>query len=213
MHRLWLQKGIHFTGLALCLIAGQVLAQMGGNMGMQPPSSTGLGPDNSMSQSGEQTMGMSGQQNGLNRLAEQEFLQYLSKNSQAAMEISQTALKNSSNKSIQDLAQSVIKGHQKMAVDIADIASQRKVSLSNSISGHARKDEKKLQALTGSQFDRVYLKQLDHLVKNEENSASNALTSTDAADLRPLAMGAQSQAKNDARKITEISKAENISLK
>ncbi len=226
MNAIGVRKTVGLAALAACLVAVSALAQMGGGqmgggqmggggMGMPNQGNSPQTPGNPMPAPGQQPPGMNmpGQQNLMNSMTNQDFLRDISQDAEIETTMSQLAWTNSSNENIQVLAQHVIAGHQKLASEISDAAARHNLSLSDRLSGSARKDEKKMKSLTARNFDGAYLKRLHHYVQRDQNSAKQALSSADTPDMRQLAMEIQSQAEDISKQMEDVSKAENISLK
>ncbi|HEX4020284.1 MAG TPA: DUF4142 domain-containing protein [Acidobacteriaceae bacterium] len=209
---IWLQNIVGMVVLAGCLAAAPALAQMNEGMGM--PSN--MGTQGQMQRPGQPQMpgnNMPGQQNNMNSMVDQSFLRGVSQNAQIETNLSQMAIKNSSNDNVKKLAQQVILDHQQMSSELSDAANRRNIPLSDNLPGHVRKDEKKMQALSGNDFDQAYLKELDRYVKDDQSRAESVESATNSPDMRQLTMEVQSMAQNHTHEIAEVAKAENLSLK
>ncbi len=194
--------------------ASAQMGGMGGGMGAQNPGDPSGGPNNSLSRAGQDPLNTPLQQDpGNSLLAEQDFLRNLANNMQFENDLSQLALTNSNNDAIKKLAQQVIHDHSQLAKAISDAARTRNFALPGHISGHAKKDEKKMQALTDSAFDSAYLKQLQHNVKDDQSNAKQALTSTNKQDLRNLAKQVQTMAQQQLQQLSAITKTKNLASK
>jgi putative membrane protein len=141
------------------------------------------------------------------------FLRDVSSSGQMERELSQLALTKSSNADVKQLAQQVVQDHQKFADELAAAASVHDTSLPKGPSGHFRKNEKKLQALTGSAFDQAYLKQMNHDVKGDEKEAKQAGHSMDTVALRKFALDVQTAAENRLHQIDDVAKSANLAIK
>jgi len=214
MKKIWIRNACGTAALAACLIAASAMAQMGGG-GMSAPSGMGGQQPGQMQRPGMQP-GQNGlnSQNGMNSMLDQSFLRGIAENSLVEMNLSQLAQKNSSNDNVKQLAQQIIRDHQRMSSEISEAASSRNVVLPNSMPGHAKKDEKKMQELTGTEFDQAYLKALDRYMKEDQNRVSQqAGAASTSPDMRQLAMQVQNMTQARSQQITEVAKSENLALK
>lgn len=213
MKKFWVRNVCGATALAACLIAATAMAQMGGSMGAPSSmgSQSGMGSQpGQMQRPGNNLPG----QDGMNSMVDQSFLRGIAENSLVEMNLSQLAQKNSSNDNVKKLAQQVIQDHQRMSSEISEAASSRNVMLPTSMPGHAKKDEKKMQELTGTEFDQAYLKALDHYAKEDQSRVQQQSGSISTSpDMRQLAMQVQNMVQNRSQEITEVAKSENLALK
>lgn len=141
------------------------------------------------------------------------FLRDVSTNGQMETELSRLALTQSSNQSVKSLAQQVIQDHQKFADDLASAAKEHDTAVPNGLPGHFRKNEKKLQSLSGSAFDQAYLKQLSHDVKSDQKESKQVAHTMDTPVLQHFAMTVETSAENRLHQIDELAKSENVPLK
>lgn len=208
MQRSTKRKIFILVAVAPCLAAASLFAQqmggMGGGMGM---------PGNNSSQSPLFGNPVSSQNGNMVILPEQGYFRDLATNAQTETDLSRLALTNSGNDGVKKLAQQVIADHQKQDDAVSEAASKLKVVLQQGPSGHLRKLEKKMQSLTGSQFDQAYLKELSHDVTQDKNRANDEMLTTNAPDIRQLMLEVQDTAKNCSKQIADVGKAENLKLK
>jgi putative membrane protein len=116
-----------------------------------------------------------------------QFLQKVSRSSRTQVEAAQLAARNSRDRQVQSLAQSIISDHQQMDRDLMDLASKRGVDLPRQV-GQGQQDElAQLKKLSGNEFDREYNEYLERSHKNVLDAFDNAAKSDDS-DVRNFAM-------------------------
>ncbi len=197
--------------LAPCLAAASLLAQMP-SMGMTPGA--GSNPDNSFTQRAGPSGGSS--QSDLDDtsvMATKGSLLDLANNALAETDLSRLALTNSGNDNVKKLAQQVIADHQKLDGGVSAIASNLMLTLPQKPSKHLLKQEKKMQSMTGSEFDQVYLKELNHDVAQDKNNANQEILATNSPNTRQLMLEVKGAAQNCGKLIANVGKAENLKLK
>ncbi len=146
-------------------------------------------------------------------LQEKEILRDLAINGQAETGLSQLAVTNTSNAYVKSLAKVILVDHQVMDAEVTAAATKLKVKLPQEPSGHLRKQEKKMQALTGSDFDQAYLKELDHDVTVDGKRAKIGTQSTDSPDIRQLMAKVYNVSESLNKVILDVGKAESLNLK
>lgn len=211
MKSVWIRNAAGVVALSACLAAASAKAQMGGS-GMGMPSTMGS-PGGQMQRPGMPGSNIPGQQNNMNSMMEQSFLRGIAENGQAEMNLSKMALTNSSNDNVKKLAQQMIQDHQRVDSDVSQAANTRNVVVSQSVPGRVKKEEKKLQELTGASFDQAYLKDLDHYVKDDQSRTEQVAGGSNSADIRELAMEVQNMNQVHNQQIQEAAKSENLALK
>lgn len=92
------------------------------------------------------------------------FLQDAAASGVAEIQLGQMALGTASDDKVKALAQSVVDDHTKADDALKSLAASKKVSLPTAPTSDARKQSNKLKALTGSQFDEAWSKEMvqDH---------------------------------------------------
>jgi len=88
-------------------------------------------------------------------------LNFLGKTQQGGMteiELGQLALKRSSNQQVKNFANQLINDHSKANQEVGDLASLKQATLPNALSTEQQAIYNRLQSLSGSAFDREFLK-------------------------------------------------------
>ena len=154
-----------------------------------------------------------GQKDATIILQEQGVIRNLAINAQTESGLSQLAVTNSDNKYVKSLAKVILVDHQVLDAEVTAAASKVKVSLPKGPSGRLLKQEKKMQAMSGSQFDQAYLKELDHDITVDGKSAKIGIQSTDSPDIRQLMAKVYNVSQSLNKVILDVGKVENLKLK
>jgi putative membrane protein len=95
---------------------------------------------------------------------DQDFLKAAAKSGYDEIKLGQLALEKSHNKEVRDFAQKLIDEHQKLAGDLAKLASSKGVTLPDSATLASSFSEGRLKMLSGSHFDQGFLSKMvdDH---------------------------------------------------
>ena len=211
MQRSTMHKIFILVAMAPCLAAASLRAQqmsgmggMGAGMPMpgDPPSPDAMNSNLIYGQNG--AMGI---------LLEQGFIRDLVVNGKTETGLSQLAVTNSSNAYVKSLAKVILADHQVMDAEVTAAASRLKVKLPQGPSGHLLKQEKKMQAMSGSQFDQAYLKELDHDLAEDGKRAKKGILSADSPDTRKLMAEVYTESQVRGKVIEEVGKEENLNLK
>ncbi len=211
MQRSTMHKIFILVAMAPCLAAASLFAQMPGR-GTTPGA--GSNPDNSFTQSAGSSGGsLQSDLDDTSVMATKGSLLDLANNAQTETNLSRLALTNSGNDGVKKLAQQVIADHQNLDGGVSALASNLALPLPQKPSKHLLKQEKKMQSLTGSQFDQAYLKELSHDVAQDTNSANQEILATDSQGMRQLMLEVKGSAQNCSKQIANVGKAENLKLK
>jgi putative membrane protein len=95
---------------------------------------------------------------------DQDFMKAAAKSGYDEIKLAQLALEKSHNKDVRDFAQKLIDDHQKLAGDLAKLASTKGVTLPDSATLASSFSEGRLKMLSGSHFDQGFLSKMvdDH---------------------------------------------------
>lgn len=181
--------------------------QQPGGMGQQQPgtSPNGMQPN----ELGRQ--GMQGSQN----MAELNFIANVQRNSKVETDLSKMALKNSSNDDVKKMAQQVIQENRRNEMALTSAASRANPSgmLSSApVPSQTRQAEKQMKKLTGTQFDQMYLSQMDGYVKDDQKIVSDASANMSSADMESLTMQLRNTADERMKQITQVAQSENFKI-
>jgi len=175
----------------------------GQNGNMNQP---GMSPNNM-----QPTPGMR-QQNNAQSSQEQAFLATMRRNAEAETELSKLALKQSGNDNVKKFAQQVISDNRKAEGQLDMSASNAGVSFAPPIPEETRKAEKQMKKQTGTQFDGMYLAQMDAYVKNDQKTVGDSSLTNSSQDLQSLTMRLRTQADERAQQIAQLAQSENIKI-
>lgn len=134
---------------------GQATTQQGGASTQQPGATQGGGA-------------ASGQHHGMRGAMEHRqdrmFVTKAASDGQAEVQLSQLALQKSGNDEVKKLAQQMVDDHTKANTQLAQLAQQHQIQLSEQPAQEHRKTLDRFNSLSGAEFDKAYVAQLlkDH---------------------------------------------------
>lgn len=185
---------------ALLLIPGPVLAQggmgpaqggmdrpQGGQAIPQPPSSPGQPQMND--QPGAQGNGAGDQQMEKMeaRARDTTFVRDALAGDLAEIQLGNLALQKSSDPQVKQFAQHMIDDHAKLSDEMKPAAAQLGVQAPTHLDKKSQKTLEKLSALSGTEFDRAYMKEMVKDHKNDLRSFKNAAASSQNPALKTAA--------------------------
>lgn len=196
--------------VSACPLHGQ---RMGGGMGGSPQGQMGGQPQPGASNPGmgNGPNGM-GQQNGLQSAAERNFLSTMRRNNKAETELSKLAIKNSSNDDVKKMAQQVITDNHRMGSSLNNAASSANIPMGEDVPSQTKTAMKQMKKLNGTEFDKMYLSQMDGYVKNDQKTTTDASTSVNSPDVKAMSMQLRRLADNRAQQLTQVAQSENFKI-
>lgn len=111
--------------------------------------------------------------------ADQTFLTRTHLNNMVEVQAARLALKNSKDKQVQTVAQTVLTEHQQMQQELNDLASKKGVTLTKQLPQDQQDFLDKLGKLSGQEFDEAYSKDLLGWHRNAEKQFTQASSSAD----------------------------------
>ena len=193
-------------GCGLLLASPGAWAQLRGGYGggsapggLNPP---GTGPN-----------GLAGTQN----TAEATFVATMRRNSEVETNFSKLALKNSSNDDVKNLAKQVIQEDRRDEMALSSVSEDANPSgttptFTAPVPSQTRKAEKQMKKLTGTQFDEMYLSQLNGYVKNDQKMLSDASASVDSVNMQSLVIQLRNTADQRSQEIAHVAQSENFTI-
>lgn len=165
----WSSSALVLAASGLLLIpASGALAQRGGAPGGEMQNRP---MQNGQMQNGQnqQMQEMQNQQRQAERMEnsrneDKKFIAKMYKGNNAEIQLGQLAMRKSQNQQVKQFAQRMIDDHSNLSQQMKPVAEQLKVQPTSAISKDAKKTEKKLDSLSGPQFDDAYMKAMvkDH---------------------------------------------------
>ncbi len=202
-----LMGGLVFVTIpkARAQMGGSPAGQMGGMQG-------GMGGRPAMPGNNTGLNGPMGPQNTLEANVEQNFLNRMKSDSMAETEFSKLALKNSSNQDIKKMAQQTIMDNHRMDGAMTGALPNGSFPVGGRLSSQAHKAIKSMKKMTGTQFDQMYLSQMDGYVKNDQKILSDSSTAVNSPDLRALMSQIRTLADNRVQQLQQVAQSENFKL-
>ena len=196
---------ITLTAGLLAATPASVAQMRGGSMGA-PPTQPGMPQNNPQPNS---PMGM---QNN----AEADFLGNMRRNIKVETDLSKMALKNSSNDDVKKFAAQVISENRRNEMQLTSATSSNPnlsgVPYAEDTPSQTRQAEKQMKKLTGTQFDGMYLAQMNGYVKNDQSATANASGNANSSDLNAVMMQLRNTADDRIKQIAQVAQSENFKL-
>lgn len=216
-------KGIRIFGLAV-LATGLLLvptcplcvAQMGGmgggapgQMGGQPGGQQGAGNPNMQ----PNAPGMMNNLNNMQASQEGKFVGLIRRNSKAETELSKLAMKNSSNDNVKKMAQQIVTENRKTDNSLnSAAASGNNMQFNMDIPSATKKAMKQMKKSTGTQFDGIYLGQMNGYFKSDAKTAEDASSAVSSGTLQALFSRLKSQAEARQQQLAQVAQSDNFKL-
>jgi putative membrane protein len=160
-------SAIALTGVAL-LSVPSATAQMGhAGGGTTSPSQSSPTTQSGTTQPGMSPMDQANSQdpNGIGQMTDKAFVKKALQGGMAEVQLGQLALQKSSNDDVKQFAQKMVDDHTKLGDQMKQVAQQLSVKVPDSPSGKDKSNMAKMQALSGDEFDKAYIK---NMVKDHE---------------------------------------------
>lgn len=200
-----------FTGGLFLLSTCPLHAQrMGGGMGGSPQGQMPGQPQPGMNNPGMPNSPGMGQQNSLQSAAEQNFLSTMRRNNKAETELSKLAVKNSTNENVKKLAQQVITDNHRTGSALNNSASSANLQMVEDVPSQTKAAMKQMKKLHGTEFDKLYLSQMDGYIKNDQKTTSGASGSVNSPNLKALSMQLRRLADNRSQQLAQVAQSENF---
>jgi predicted outer membrane protein len=200
-----LSGGLLFAGTQATLAQMQNGAMAGQNQNM-----------NQQQQQQQPGMLPNGMQPNQQNSAEANFVATMRRNSKVETDLSKMAMKNSSNDQVKQLAKDVIAQNRKSDMALTSATSSTGqlggMSFPAPVPSQTHQAEKQMKKLTGTDFDKMYLSQMDGYVKNDQQTISAASGSLNSGDMGSLTMQLQNTADARAKQIAQVAQSENFKV-
>lgn len=181
--------------------AGQMGGMQGGTMNHPGMQGNNIGPN-----------GYPLQQNTMQATMEQNFLGRMRSNSMAETEFSKLALKNSSNDNVKKMAQQTILDNREMDRSMIGSVTDGNFPASVGLSSQAHKAVKSMKKLTGSQFDQMYLSQMDGYIKSDQKILRDSSMAVNSSGLQALMAQMRTMADNREQQLRQVAQSESFKL-
>lgn len=208
---------IMLTATALLLLTTPaVLAQMHGGAPMGGAPTTGAQPNgtqpNGMQPNGMQPMGPTASQNNRQLAVETQTFGNIRRNIDVENKLSKMALKKSSNADVKNFAKQVIADNHKLEGQVLLPVSSEGMTFMPEVPKPTRQAEKQMKKLSGTQFDQLYLVQMDAYVNNDQQVASKAAQTTTVPKVSDVGTQLQAVSKQHLQQIAQLTKEEHIRI-
>lgn len=201
-------------GLFLVPTANLRAQRMGGGMG-----ASSQGQMAGQQQPGMNSPGMAanmpngmGRQNSLQANMERDFLGTMRRNNKAETEMSKLAVKNSSNDNVKKMAQQIIMENHRTGNSLNNAATTGNMPMVEDIPSQTKTAMKQMKKLQGTEFDKLYLSQMDGYIKNDQQTATKASSSMSTPDMRAMTMQLRTQADSRAQQLAQVAQSENFKI-
>ncbi len=145
-------------------------------------------------------------------LAQEAVLTRISRNSQIETQMSKMALKNSANADVKKFAKQMIKDNNDIGGRVFSAAITYGYHLQIDPSDATSQAEKKMKQLTGTDFDKMYLVQMDAFVKDDKEVAAEASGTQGEGDVSAIGDRLQGLVESRAKQIPELTSAEGFKI-
>lgn len=192
--------------LGLLAATSPLFAQRQNGMGAQPQ------PGQQNNQPGMPNGPMGAQNN-----AQTEFISHMKRNSMVETDLSKMALKNSDNDQVKNFARQVISQNRKdeMAMTSANQSNfgpNATPMFGESTPSETRKAEKQMKKLKGTQFDEMYLSQMNGYLKDDQKTLADASQNFGSTELGSTVMQLRNTNDAQAKQLTQVAQSENFKL-
>ena len=201
----FLSMAVLGCGLLLLASPGAWAQAHGGYGGGQQPGG--------LNQPGTGPNGIVGAQNS----AEATFVATMRRNSEVETDLSKLALKNSSNDDVKKLAKQVIQENRRDEIALTGASENANPggttpTFAAPVPSQTRKAEKQMKKLAGTQFDEMYISQMNGYVKNDQKMVSDASSSENSADMQSLVIQLRNTADQRSQEIAHVAQGENFKI-
>ncbi len=186
-----------------------ILSQMrGGAMGPPPQQQQpGMQPNNMQQPNGPMAM-----QNNPEAI----FLGHMRRNSKAETDLSKLAVKNSGNDGVKTFASQVIsenrKNEMEMTSSTASNPNLSNMSLAADTPSQTRKAEKQMKKLSGTQFDAMYIGQMEGYTRDDQKTIGDASDTMNSSDMGSMLMQLRNTTDNRSKQLAQLAQSENIKI-
>ena len=142
----------------------------------------------------------------------QEVLAHLYRNTNAETGLSKMAMKNSQNADVKKFAHQAMSDDRNLGGKLMAYAVKYNLRLIATAPASTVAAEKQMKNLTGTDFDKMYLSQMDGYVKNDRQATQGAQSAMNSSDLSALTMQLQRAADSRAQQLTQVAQSENFKL-
>ena len=145
-------------------------------------------------------------------MAQEAVLTRISRNSQIETKMSKMALKNSDNADVKKFAKQVIKENNDIGGRVFSAAITYGYHLQPDPSDATIQAENKMNQLKSTDFDKMYMVQMDAFVKDDKDVATQASATQGEGDVSAIGDRLQALAESRAKQIPELTSAEGFKI-
>jgi predicted outer membrane protein len=211
-NRIFLRIALLTTGLLLLTAGSAAWAQM--------PQMPQGGQNGNMNQGaqpgGTQPNGMQpmpGTENA-QQMEERNVYNNLRRNIYVETQLSKLAQKKSGNADVKKFAGQVISENRQIEGQAVLPASNQgdEMAFMPEVPSQTQKAEKQMKKLTGTQFDQIYMAQMDAYLKDDQQVGNRAVGMTDSSDLNKVGMRERTLADQRQKQLTQLAAEENFKI-
>lgn len=131
----------------------------------------------------------------------------------AEVELGRLAVKSAASAEVRQFAQQMIEDHSKAGEKLKKLAQQKKVTLPAEILPQARQTKEELAKLSGSEFDRAYVKAMVEVHEKDVTAFDAVAANATDADVKAFAAATVPTLKHHLQMIRDIAKSMNVEVK
>lgn len=145
-------------------------------------------------------------------LAQEAVLTRISRNSQIETQMSKMALKNSENADVKKFAKQVLKDNNDIGGQVFSAAITYGYHLQVDVPDATSQAEKKMKQLKGTDFDKMYLVQMDAFLKDNKDVATQASATKGEGDVSAIGDRLQELVDSRTKDIASLTQAEGFKI-
>lgn len=200
-------SGVAFLAGGLFLAAARgAQAQMRPGMGQQqqPNMQQNMRPNNMMQN----------QQMNQQTREEMNFIANMRRNIKVEDDLSKLALKKSNSDQVKTFARQVIQENRTNDTSLNSANPQMsEMMFAAPVPSETKKAEKQMKKLTGPDFDKLYIGQMDGYIKDDKELTTQAGSTITTGNLASVTMQMRNTADNRLKQLADVAKSENLTLR
>jgi putative membrane protein len=214
-------SNLQFRSKRAILVLGSVVLCGGIAIAQSTPGGAGgaasQGPGQSAGANAGQNPGMDSQMNGMQTTGgpsptDKMFVSKALQGGMAEVQLGQLTLQKSNNEQIKQFAQRMIDDHTKLGEQMKPIAQQAGVSAPSKVSKKDKKTMDKLQALSGTEYDQAYVKDMIKDHKTDLSEFQMEASSGQDPTIKDAANQGSKLIAEHLQMIQQIAKDQNVSM-
>lgn len=209
------RKSLSFVGRMVAACGMLALAGASAHAQMRPGMGQAQQPNMQQQNPNMQPNNMMANQQMNQQDREQmDFVANIRRNSKVETDLSKMALKNSSSDPVKQFAYKVIAVNRKNDSLLEGANPQMSSMMFPApVPAETRKAEKQMKKTTGSDFDKLYIGQMDGYIKNDQKLTTDAASAINSGNLAAVTMQLRNTADERMKELTQVAQSENLKLR